>query len=281
MGRRKGADDGAWGLRERASSKLHALHIGQAQILTFEKGTVHQYQILGDHTEFVGLIFPGGWEEFFRFIGESYSGPMWPLEDDRNFFEVLLPKLKAAAEKFDMVPQPQLKSFDPQPWEPSDNVLPDGKEAYFLKHAKGPAYIAEGTVIRPLITTKQSGGNFAIGSIESSGMHRSALFQTASSIQFDCHHAFQVVEGKALFIVGEDESELTQWETLFVPAKTPFSFKTVGHASKMYAFSSGGGVVELLCKMGQEYKHPVLPEKEVTCRVEATALSQELGFVIA
>lgn len=206
---------------------------------------------------------------------------MWPLEDDRNFFEVLLPKLKAAAEKFDMVPQPQLKSFEPQTWQANDNILPEGKEPYFLKHAKGPAYIAEGTLVRPLVTTKQSGGNFAIGSIESSGMHRSALFQSASSIQFSIHHAFQVVEGKVHFTVGEDESELTQWETLFVPANTPFSFETVGHASKMYAFASGGGVVELLCKIGQEYKHPILPEKEVMCRVEVSTLSKELGFVIA
>lgn len=77
---------------------------------------IHQYQILGTHTEFLGLIVPGGWEEFFRFIGEPYAGPMYPLSDDRNPFLVLLPKLKAAAAKFDMVPMPRYPQFDPQPY---------------------------------------------------------------------------------------------------------------------------------------------------------------------
>ena len=241
---------------------------------------MHQYQILGDHSEFVGLIFPGGWEEFFRFIGEKYTGPLWPMHDDRNFFKVLLPKLKAAAEQFDMVAQPHIKPFDPQPWQISDGVLPNGKEPYFLKHAKGPAYLVEGTVVRPLITAEQSGGNFTIGSVESSGMHRSALFEPSKSIRFDVHHAFQVVEGTVRFNVETEQSDLTQWETLFVPAGKSFSFRTVGRASKLYSFSSGGGLVELLCKLGQAYSQPILPETELPCRLDAMDYSQELRFVM-
>jgi hypothetical protein len=33
------------------------------------QNVIHQYQILGEHSEFLGLVVPDGWEEFFRFIG--------------------------------------------------------------------------------------------------------------------------------------------------------------------------------------------------------------------
>ena len=117
----------------------------------------------------VGLIVPGGWEEFFRFIGEPYDGPLWPLDDQRNVFEVLIPKLKAAAEQFDMIPLPQHKQFGPSPWKETENKLPGKLEPYFLKNATGPAYLAGGTVVRPLITTAESDGKFVIGSIEGCG----------------------------------------------------------------------------------------------------------------
>ncbi len=96
--------------------------LGQGDFASVPPGVVHQYQILGNYTEFVGLIVPGGWEEFFRFIGEPYNdGPLYPLTDDRNVFEVLIPKLKAAAEKFDMVPVPDHPGVEPQPWEVVDD----------------------------------------------------------------------------------------------------------------------------------------------------------------
>jgi hypothetical protein len=73
---------------------------------------------------FIGLIIPGGWEEFFRFVGEPYSGPLFPTNDKRNSFEVLIPKLMAATEKFDMIPVRDKAQFDPQPWDGSETKLP-------------------------------------------------------------------------------------------------------------------------------------------------------------
>lgn len=40
--------------------------MGPDDFASVPPGVVHQYQILGHQTEFVGLIVPGGWEEFFR-----------------------------------------------------------------------------------------------------------------------------------------------------------------------------------------------------------------------
>ena len=212
----------------------------------------------------MGLIVPGGWEEFFRFIGEPYSGPTWPLNDDRNFFEVLLPKLEAAAAQFDMVPCPQQKSFDPQPWPADDNRLPGKVEPYFLKNATGPAYLHGGMVSRPLVTMAESNGKFAIGTIEGSTQHHSSsLFgKELQRISFaDVHHAFLVNDGTVEFQIDMSSSRLHAGDLVYVPKATTFRFRITSRFAKIYAFYNGGGMVELLRELGKEYKEPVIPEK--------------------
>ena len=212
----------------------------------------------------VGLIVPGGWEEFFRVIGDPYSGPMWPLEDDRNFFEVLVPRLKMAAEKFDMVPCPQQKSFDPQPWLDDEGQLPGNLEPYFLRHGSGPACVLAGLVCRSLITTRESGGKFAIGAIEGSSQHHeSSIFAySATQLSFqEVHHAFLLTSGKVEFHIDGRSTKLASGELVYVPKGSAFSFRITSWFAKMYAFCSGGGLVELLQALGSEYRSPVVPEK--------------------
>lgn len=215
----------------------------------------------------VGLIMPGGWEEFFRFIGEPYSGPLWPLDDQRNVFKVLIPRLKAAAEQFDMVPCPQHKQFGPSPWQEDDNRLPGAPEPYFLKSGSGPAYLSGGMVCRPLITTAESNGKFVIGSIEgSSHHHESDMFASGRRLKFQStHHAFQVVEGVVEFGLGSSTpAYLHAGELVYVPSGTELAIRIRSRYAKMYAFSSGKGLVELLCHIGEAYAAPIPPEKAKT-----------------
>lgn len=236
------------------------MHI-QRQNPNMYQGTIHQYQILGDHTEFIGLIIPGGWEEFFRFIGEPYAGPMWPLVDQRNPFEVLIPKLKAAAEKFDMVPQPHYKGVDPQPWDGSENVLPGKLSPYYLQADKGPKVLVEGIVVKPMVTTKESAGKFAIGSIEGSSWHKNPTLQ--SKLKFsDCHHALHVTEGQLDIRIDGSSTTVGSLETVYVPKDSIFSITIASRFAKAYVFSSGPGLIELLRDLGEDYEHSMLPEKE-------------------
>jgi hypothetical protein len=178
------------------------------------QNVIHQYQILGEHSEFLALIVPGGWEEFFRFIGEPYSGSLFPLSDDRNPFEVLIPKLKAAAEEFDMVPVPQHPSFDLQLWGKGDDQLPDGIEPYFLRNGSGPTYLQGGTLCRPLITLVQSRGKFSIGNVEGSSHHKTSLFSACEDITFEnVHHCAQVADGYIDFTIEGSTTRLAVRET--------------------------------------------------------------------
>lgn len=212
----------------------------------------------------IGLIIPGGWEEFFRFIGEPYSGPLWPMDDQRNVFEVLIPKLKAAAEKFDMIPLPHHKGSPPSAWEDTDNVLPGRLEPYFLKAGSGPAWLAGGTVVRPIITTAESDGKFVIGSIEGSSHHASAeILSDGKRIVFaNTHHAFQISEGAVEFTVGDSPSAILHaGEIIYVPGGTAFNYQIRSRYAHFYAFASGKGIVELLVGVGEKYGSPIPPEK--------------------
>jgi len=220
------------------------------------------------------------WEEFFRFIGEPYAGPLFPLSDSRNPFEVLIPKLKAAAEQFDMVPVPHQKSFDPQPWDGTENKLPNGLEPYYLRAGAGPKYRLGATLCRPLITTAQSGGKFTIASIEGSSYHKTPIFSEGKSLVFpDAHHCFQVAQGKISFTVAGKTAVLSEFETLFIPAGTEFSFNYSSRLAKAYVFANGGGLVEVFLKLGKDYAPALMPETEEALDISSLPdLERELSF---
>lgn len=237
--------------------------LGPGDLASVPPHTIHQYQILGDHTEFVGLIVPGGWEEFFRFIGEPYSGPMFPLEDDRNIFEVLIPKLKAAAEKFDMIPVRDHPTVQPQPWlDGQDNRLPGSLEPYFLRAGTGSRYLVGGVVISPLVGAAESDGRFSIGCIEGTSWHNeSPLSETFHFTHV--HHAIQVVDGQLQLTMGDQEAALNVGETAYIPKGTSFSLRLRSRHTKFYIFASGIGLVGLLCELGHSYQQTIPPETAV------------------
>ncbi|KAL4801520.1 RmlC-like cupin domain-containing protein [Aspergillus unguis] len=256
--------------------------MGPGDFASVPPGTVHQYQILGDHTEFIGLIVPGGWEEFFRFIGEPYAGATWPMTDERNPLEVLIPRLKEAAERFDMVPQPHFSGSSPQPWSQDgrDNTLPGTLTPYFLRAGSGPAYQLEGSVVRPLATTNESAGKFAIGSLEGSCVHRNELL--AAGIVFSSvHHAFHVVEGTFEFLIDGTSATLTAGETLYVPRNSRLQIRYLSRYGKAYVFASGGGLVELFTKAGEPYSMPIISESEAVVDMKRVReASRELDITL-
>ncbi|PBP15725.1 hypothetical protein BUE80_DR013557 [Diplocarpon rosae] len=161
--------------------------------------------------------------KYFRFIGEPYSGPLFPTNDKRNPFEVLVPKLIAAAETFDMIPVREKAHFEPQPWNPAtDSKLPGtyARGGYFLQADTGSRFVVGGTVVRPLATRRETDSN-------------------------------------------PSTSAATAGETVFVPAGTPFRLVAATRYARAYVFANGGGLGEVLCRVGREYEAPGVPEESV------------------
>ncbi|KAL3428227.1 cupin domain-containing protein [Phlyctema vagabunda] len=248
-------------------------------------GTIHQYQIDAAHTEFIGLIIPGGWEEFFRFIGEPYQGPLFPTSDRRNPFEVLIPKLMAATEKFDMIPVRDKAHFEPQPWDGSEKTLPGKCEngGYFLKEGAGEKYAVGSTVVRPLCTRKETDGRFSIYELQGSRLTGGT---PAQAFQFaETHHAIFTVEGVLELTVDGSTVKTTANETTFVPAGAKWSLGVESSWARAYIFANGGGVGEVFTTLGSRYELPAVPqlqpgESEAMDPARLKGLADELKFTV-
>ncbi|KAF2484881.1 RmlC-like cupin domain-containing protein [Neohortaea acidophila] len=233
--------------------------LGPGDFASVPPGVIHQYQIVGDYTEFLGLIVPGGWEEFFRFIGEPYNGPLFPLTDDRNVFQVLIPKLKAAAEQFDMVPVRDHPSVEPQAWiAGKDDNLPGALEPYFLRAGTGPRHLIGGVVCTTLAGMAESNGRFSIASIEGCSAHEPSPL--SKGLTFDeVHHAFYVVDGSVTFKLGNEQVTLTSGQSIFVPQAHSFAITFASRFAKAYVFTNGEGLPGLLRKAGTPFQESIPP----------------------
>ena len=236
---------------------------------------VHQYQLLGDFTEGTCLIIPGGWEDFFRAIGDPYSGPMFPPSDNQNFFEVLEPRIRAAIQEHDMVPVPDHPFVEPQPWnDESDNVLPGALTPYFLQSGKGGRYLNGGVVVSPLITTAESDGKFSISFIEGSSWHEKGPLGDSLRFQ-NTHHALQVADGAIDVILDGKLGRLNVAEIAFIPRGTVFSVVFRSRYAKVYVYASGPSVADALREIGSPYTDTMVPEKASPWKTSALASLQE------
>lgn len=204
---------------------------------------------------------PGGWEEFFRFVGEKYEGPLFPTNDKRNPMEVLVPKLIEATEKFDMVPVRDKEHFEPQPWDGSEEDLPGKCEngGYFLKAGKGKCWMVGGMVLRPLATRKETDGKFSIYEMRGSAMH-AAMAPEENWLFRKTHHAFQTVEGHWSLVLEGEKTNVASGETIFVPAGMKFKLVPESVYARGYLFANGGGLGEVLSRVGEAWEGPTVPE---------------------
>ncbi|KAJ2898273.1 hypothetical protein MKZ38_004041 [Zalerion maritima] len=194
---------------------------------------LHSYHLIGDYSEMCGIIVPGG----------------SPLE-------TLVPRMKAAAEKFDLVPQPFYNRVEEQPWSAeTDHKLPGELVPYFLRNGAGPNACVSGTVVRPLSTRKESAGKFTVGSIEGSSAHSAQVLDKTWSFS-GVGHCFYTVEGFAMFTVDDHAPvRIGPMETVYLPKGTRWSVRWDSRYVKMYVYSSGGGIVELLAEAGKDFPH--------------------------
>lgn len=223
--------------------------------------------------------------QFFRFIGEPFSGPLFPTHDSRSPFEVLIPKLIAATEKFDMVSVREKASFDPQPWNGTESTLPGVCEngGYFLKADTGPKFVVGGTVVRPLATRKESDGKFSIYCVEGSKLHHGKGLEDTTFKFEKTHHVIQVIEGLLSVAINGDQVIVGGMETIFIPAGRQWRCAASSIAAKYYVFANGDGIGEVLTTVASPFQWSVIPEASNVCgwdENQLKGLQEELEFMI-
>ncbi|KAF4968529.1 hypothetical protein FSARC_4096 [Fusarium sarcochroum] len=236
---------------------------------------IHNPELLGPHTETLGLVVPGDWIDFFRYIGEPFEGLVVPEHDDRDLKSHVIPKVMSAPKDFDVH---FVRDYEPPAlgeWEESENVLPPGElKPYFLRANTGPRWMAGGVMSRPFITTKESGGKFAISSIESSSSYSSSVF--ADYVAFpSVDHCLCVQEG-ALRVNLKGHTEwvtVHEGETVMIAAGQSFKLEFGSRYVRLWSFTDGQGIEEVIHQAGASCQSFVLPN-------EAPALDEsKLGTV--
>jgi mannose-6-phosphate isomerase-like protein (cupin superfamily) len=241
---------------------------------------VHCPQLLDPLTETIGLITPGDWIDFFRFVCEKYDGVYTAEDDSRNPFATLGLKMAEISQKHDVVFQPQHVGANVSAWSESDHQLPPDTQPYYLQANRGPRYLLGGLLARPFITTAQSGGKFAIASIESSSKRGPSVLSKKFTFA-KVHQVFHVLDGAVLLTVNGQSSEVRAGETAFVPKGTALSIDFVDNYVRFWVFSSGNGLETLVSQAGQAFKGHLVPDQTANIdqsEVERVAYSIGLAF---
>jgi hypothetical protein len=201
--------------------------------------------------------------DFFRHVGEDYNGVIVPGNDNRDLKSLLIPKLMAAKDRFDVnfVRDPSYVPASEAPWEVSENQLASPETPYFLRANSGPRWILGGVLSRPFIHADQTGYRFAISSIESSSDYGvSALGHTLTFKHVD--HCFCVQEGLLRVKLGANESwnEVREGQTIVLAAGEPFIIEFASRFVRLWSFTNGQGIEEVIRQGGNSYGGFVIPD---------------------
>jgi mannose-6-phosphate isomerase-like protein (cupin superfamily) len=226
-------------------------------------GVVHQPRLLDPWNETRGLVTPGAWLDFFRFVGEAYEGVMTDEFDDRSFFQRLQPKFGEIREKYDVVFQPGYVGAEPSDWSEKDQVIPETTQAYYLRANTGPRHLLGGVLSRPFITPKQCDGKFAITSIESSAKYSEQSVLSKPFALEKVHQVWCVLDGSIEVIIGEngEPNRVEAGETAFIPAGQTIKLKFATNYVRFWSYSSGDGLESFISRAGGAYEGVIIPEK--------------------
>jgi mannose-6-phosphate isomerase-like protein (cupin superfamily) len=235
---------------------------------------VHNPEMLGPHTELLGLIAPGDWVDFFRYVAEADNSLIVPEFDDRDLKGHIIPKVMAAKDRFDVQFVRDYQPPEVGDWRDDEKILPEGQEGYFLRFMTGPRWMAGGLMSRPFVTTKQNGGRFAISSIEGSNKYH-ALELFAKPLVFEnVDHCFCVQEGCLAVVLDDQETLVREGDTLVIPSGQAFSLQVRSKYLRVYTFTSGDGIEALIHGAGEPYAGVVLPDKAPS--VDATKVGNTM-----
>ena len=207
----------------------------------------HSYQHVAQETEFLGLIQPAGFDEFFTNVSSPWS-PTYnvPFPPDQPL-DFPAAKFASVAVAFDVnrVNMSQTEQGACQAdWHEGNGTLPnDSKTPYFLANGAGPHYWYEaaGAVISPLATSVQTDGNFTIAQIS---MRKTAANATSTFWTSRDHKFVYGMRGKATFNVAGETVELIAGDSLFLPAGTNVTLRSTVNYNKFLWCSGGSSGVD-------------------------------------
>ena len=127
-------------------------------------GGMHSYQSRRECTEFLGLVTPASWIDFFADAGEDWASDSYPASGTHppDF-----PRLMAAISKYHIRQVPDAV-FGPATEMPGDAAMPDDHRSYFLNARHGTRHLLGGHLSISLAGGPQTADAFSMRLIEAS-----------------------------------------------------------------------------------------------------------------
>lgn len=224
--------------------------------------TKHSYQFVAQETEFLGLIQPAGFDEFFLNVSTPwnprYNVPFPP--DQAIAFPAAT--FQEVAKSFD-VNAVDMNTSTPvggADWYEANGTLPDDPHTpYFLAHGEGPHYWYEnlGAVVSTLATPVQTAGNFTISQIS---MRKTVNDWTHAEWRSSDHQFIYGMSGEVRVRLAGEEVSMIQGDALFVPAYTPFALVSSVNYNKFLLCASGSdGVDTQMVRAGKDWPYSTPP----------------------
>ncbi|WP_034388921.1 quercetin 2,3-dioxygenase [Deinococcus sp. YIM 77859] len=215
-------------------------------------GTAHAYQFLGNYTETVGVITPGGWEEFFVFTSNPYRGPAFPPVDTTPPpFE----RLGRAQELHDVTFRRDLTPFPAQTDRP-DDTLPEEERSYFLKADTGERHVMLGQMCTVLAGSAQTSGALGMAVIEGPRGAR-----MPAHVHRETHEVLYVLNGRLRVTLDGAESLVYPGDSVNIPAGCVHSYGLEGGSTRFLSMNAKAGIEGLFAAAGEPWAYPVFPDQ--------------------
>lgn len=222
----------------------------------------HTYQFIAQETEFLGLVQPAGFDDFFANVSNPWA-PKYnvPFPPDQG---IAFPgqKFQAAVKAYDIN---QISANWSEPvvsqhgWHSGNVSLPnDSKTPYFLPNGAGPHYWHEaaGAVISPLATPVQTDGNFTIAHVT---LRKSQSNSTSTWTSPD-HQFLYGMRGEVTVGLDGEEVKFISGDSVFIPAGKQVSISSKVNYSKFLLCAAGSnGVDTQMIKAGKTWGYSTPP----------------------
>lgn len=215
-------------------------------------GTAHAYGFLGNYTETVGMITPGGWEEFFVFTSNPYHGPAFPpVDTSPPPFE----RLGRAQELHDVTFRRDLSPF-PAQTDRTDETLPAQEESYFLKADTGERHVMLGQVCTVLAGGPQTSGALGMAVIE--GPRGASM---PAHVHRETHEVLYVLNGRLRVTLDGAESLVYPGDCVNIPAGCVHGYVLEGSSTRFLTMNAGAGIEQLFAVAGEPWAYSIFPDQ--------------------
>ncbi|WP_027487313.1 cupin domain-containing protein [Allorhizobium undicola] len=202
---------------------------------------VHSYQSVAPHTQFFGVVAPGGWEGFFESAGMPWTGAAMPGENDPFDFSRMGPSMQ----KYRIMRVPEQDYAPITNGDDEDRVLPHEAKSYILQSGYGDRIRAGGHLVTQVLSPKASEGSLDMRTIEAG---QGAAMPACRHGQ--AHLTLYVLQGTLRLTLNGQPHELRPGDFANIPAGTIYATEVASHSARWIASASKDKALSLWDALG-------------------------------